>query len=418
MFTVQRRPVACLIILCGLAPLFAGGCASGPPAISPAARESITMRFPDPDPRYLPPKRVDDSSWGWFSSKAVAESYDKMTGHNPNHDDSRQYFAAADALFVEKKYDDAAPLFAKAAVKWPDSPIEEDAFFYEAECQFFSDRYSTANDNYSELLKKYPTSRYLDRALARQFAIADYWEKCERANSHWVITPNFIDKTRPWFDTAGNARATLDHIRLKDPTGPLADSAIMATGNAHFLDGHWEEADYYYTLLRKDYPKSKFQVQAHLLDLQCKLKKYQGAEYDGTPLKEADQLVDQMLRQFPNELQGERERLLAAKTDIRGQLAYKELRTAEFYAKNDHNGSAKIYYASVVKEYPNSNAAQLAQERINSLKDKPDEPPDRLAFVKNVFGGKTEATPVMPLPPATGTTNIATTPNANGTTQR
>ena len=417
MFTVQRRHLACFWILCGLAPLYASGCASGPPPASTTAMQSISMRYPDPDPRYLPPKKQDDSSWGWFSSKAVAESYNKMLDRNPNHDVARQYFAAADTLFVQTKYDDAAPLFAKAAVKWPDSPLEEDAFFYEAECQFFTDRYSHANDSYSELLKKYPSSRYLDRAIARQFAIADYWEKSERANPHWVVTPNFTDKTRPWFDTEGNALALWDHVRLKDPTGPLADSAIMATGNAHFLNGHWEEADYYYTLLRKDYPKSKFQVQAHLLDLQCKLKKYQGPEYDGTPLKEADQLVDQMLRQFPNELQGERERLLAAKTDVRGQLAYRDLLRAEFYAKNDYYGAARVYYASIVKDYPNSNAAQLAQERINSYKDQPDHPPDRLAFVKNVFGGKSDA-PIMPLPPATADTNIATTPSTTGTTQR
>ena len=244
----------------------------------PDANEPIMARYPDPEARYAPPKKSDDSGWGIFSTAAVTDSYKKMTGQFPNHDEARKLYTDAEALFRQRNYADAAKLYGKAAVKWPDSPLEEDALFYAAECQFFSDRYSAANDNYGELLKKYPNSRHLDRAISRQFAIALYWEKSHRANPHWVVTPNFTDKTRPWFDTEGNAVATWNNVRLKDPTGPLADDAVMATANAYFIDGQWDEADHHYTILRKDYPKSAFQVQAHLLGLQCTLKKYQGPE--------------------------------------------------------------------------------------------------------------------------------------------
>ncbi|HZZ73494.1 MAG TPA: outer membrane protein assembly factor BamD [Pirellulales bacterium] len=433
MFTVSRA-LQCGWLLCsGLLVLSGPGCASKyvatPPAIAAAAPGgAIGERFPDPDPRYLPPPSTDGGSgWGIFSTEAISNSYKSAMGRLPNHVEARQLYADGEILFKQQKYDDAAKLYAKAAIKWPDSPLEEDAFFFQSECQFFADRYSKANDNYSLLLKKYPSSRYLDQAIARQFAIAEYWEKTERKNPHWIVTPNFLDKTRPWFDTEGNALATWDHVRLKDPTGPLADSAIMATANAHFLDGHWEEADYYYTLIRKDYPKSRFQVQAHLLDLQAKLKKYQGPEYDSAPLKEADELITQMLRQFPNELQGERDRLLAAKTDVRGQLARRDWQRAEYYAKGEYYGAAKVYYASLVKEFPNSNYANLAQERINAYHGKPDVPLSNYEYVKDILTGQNPANVAKAAPATTPTKtapiDVATGQNAagqttEGTTQR
>ena len=76
---------------------------------------------------------------------------------------------------------------------------------------------------------------------------------------------------------------------------PWPTTRSWPTANAFFVRGRWSDADYYYTLLRNDYPKSEFQVQAHLLGLAMKLKLYQGPDYDGKALLEADELIDQML---------------------------------------------------------------------------------------------------------------------------
>ena len=69
----------------------------------------------------------------------------------------------------------------------------------------------------------------------------------------------------------------------------------MATGNTYFVKNRYLDADYYYDLLRRDYPRSEHLINAYKLGLQCKLRKYQGAAYDGTPLVEAEELINQML---------------------------------------------------------------------------------------------------------------------------
>ena len=54
-------------------------------------------------------------------------------------------------------------------------PIEEDALFMKAECQFDQKKYATAQDSYDALLTRYPSTRHLDSVSRRYFQIARYW---------------------------------------------------------------------------------------------------------------------------------------------------------------------------------------------------------------------------------------------------
>ena len=240
----------------------------------------------------------EPAGWDRFSAENLKKSFKKAIGKGPNESIARERYSAGEELFAGKDYAAAAEAFADAADRWPDSSLEEEAMFMHAESLFFADRYSKACDIYGELMKKYVNTRHLDTCVRRQFSIADYWVKCDQADPSWPITPNVLDRTRPWFDTPGNAIKALDDVRINDPRGSLADDAIMAAANAFFVRERWSDADYYYTLLRNDYSKSEFQVSAHLLGLQCKLKMYQGPDYDGKALIEAEELIDQMLVQY------------------------------------------------------------------------------------------------------------------------
>src|SRR5690606_7646769 len=54
-------------------------------------------------------------------------------------------------------------------------PIEEDALFMVAQCQFAQKKYSWAQDSYDRLLEKYPSTRHLDEVTGRLFEIAHTW---------------------------------------------------------------------------------------------------------------------------------------------------------------------------------------------------------------------------------------------------
>ena len=327
-----------------------------------------------------------DAGWDYFKGDNVKKRLKKMVGRGPNEKIARKALAEADALFREGKYKEAIAKYKMAVDRWPDSVIEEDAMWQLAESYFFTDQYPKAEDQYDELVKKYANTKYLDRIAQRQFVIAQYWIAVDQKLHLPVIVPNLADRSRPLFDTRGRALKAYDHVRLNDPRGPLADDSIMAQANAHFLDRQWLDADYFYGLLRSEYPDSDFLLQAHLLGLQSKLRAYQGPSYEGGILEEAEILADQVLVQFPDQLGREEEdRLMKTRAEIAAQQALRHWQRAEFYAKGKHYSSARIYYALIARDYPKTQLADQAREKYLAIKDRSDVSDDPFPLLTRVL---------------------------------
>jgi len=327
-----------------------------------------------------------DAGWDYFKGENIKRRWKKMVGRGPNEPIARKALAAADALYREGKYREAIPKYKQAIDRWPDSAIEEDAMWQLAECWFFTDQYPKAEDQYDELVKKYANTRYLDRIAQRQFVIAQYWIALDEKHHYVTIAPNIFDRSRPLFDTRGRALKAYDHVRINDPRGPLADDSVMAQANAHFLDRQWLDADYFYGLLRSEYPDSDFLLQAHLLGLQAKLRAYQGPAYEGGILGEAEILADQLLVQFPDQLTpDDAGRVEKTRAEIAAQQALRHWNRAEFYAKGKHYTSARIYYALIARDYPKTMLAQQAREKFEVIKDRPDVSDDPFPLLSRVL---------------------------------
>lgn len=327
-----------------------------------------------------------DAGWDYFKGDNIKKRWKKVVGRGPNEPVARKLLSAGDALFREKEYAQAANKYKAAADRWPDSTIEEDALWQLAECLFFTDKYPKAEDCYDELVKKYANTRYLDRIAQRQFVMAQYWIALDQKNGYWTIVPNLIDRSRPLFDTRGRAIKTFDHVRINDPRGSLADDSIMAQANAHFVERQWIDADYFYGLLRSEYPDSDFLLQAHLLGLQAKLRAYQGPGYEGGVLDEAEILADQTFVQFPDQLDSEeQERIVKARAEIAAQQALRHWNRAEFYAKGKHYSSARIYYALIARDRPQTLLAQKAREKLEVLQGREDVSDDPLPMLTRVL---------------------------------
>jgi len=309
-------------------------------------------------------------------------------GRGPDEMIARGLYAEADALYRQRNYHDAAKKYEAAANRLPDSSLEEAASFMSGEAHYFANEYSKSDDQYIALLKKFPNTRFITTIVTREFAIGIYWLQYDRANPHWMLTPNLNDDSRPMFDTFGYALRCFDNVRISDPRGKLADEAVWIVANAHFIKGHWDDADYYYKLIRNDYPKSPHQKDAHLLGIQVKLRRYQGPTYDGKPLKEAEQLIDQTIAQFGGELGDERERLLTAKGEVHAQQALRSWTLAQFYDKGKYYRAARIYYADVVEQYPQTQLAQASRQRLDAIRTEPDFPPDHFSYLAILFDGK------------------------------
>lgn len=379
----------------------------GRPIQSPVAPERIDLSDEPPQAGILP----------GLDPKVAYSKVKSAVGLGPNDQIAHEAFEHGEKLFGEERYGAAAEEYAKAADRSTNGSLKQDAMFMLAESYFFEDRYIKARDAYNALVAKYPSTHYMDTLIDREWKIARYWEQYEEHSPDWFMTPNFIDRSRPRLDTIGHAIKTYDNIRLNDPTGPRADDAIMATANIYFRQGKFDDADYHYTLLRHEYPRSEFQFEAHLLGLQAKMRKYQGADYDGTPLEEAKDLVKQLRVQFAGQLSPEeKERLRVVSAQLNQEIASRDFRMAKYYDGTKHYGSAKVYYAEVVKKYPNTDMAQEARDRIAQISGEPDDPPKRLAWFVDLFPESRERAAMAQIPELQrGGTRLAEAPKTGAT---
>ena len=383
--------IACCVACC--CPLWCGCTLFGSHSAPPAAIPAGTVYYEPPVPlTRVPagetPSEPPPTGWAKLEPVNIWASWKAAWGQGPKEAIARDLYAQGDALYRAKDYLDAAKKYGAAAKRWPDTTLEENALFMSGEAYFFANRYSDADDQYGLVLKKYSNSRYTNIIVARQFAIGVYWVQCDHVHPHFSLTPNFTDKTRPTFDTFGYAVKEFDFVRINDPRNKLADEATMDVANAYFLRGDYDDADYYYKLVRTEYPKSIHQKDAHLLGIQAKLRRYQGTGYDDRPLKEAEDLTDQTLAQFGRELGDERERLVTTKGEIHAQMAVRNWSVAQFYEKGAHYAAARVYYNEIVKEYPQTELAQQSRDRLVAIKTLPDNPVDHFEFLAVIFDGK------------------------------
>ncbi|MFO1021016.1 MAG: outer membrane protein assembly factor BamD [Planctomycetales bacterium] len=295
-------------------------------------------------------------------------------------------------LYEDEKYYEAEKKFKAIAKKHKDYFVEEDAMFYEAECQYKQKRYAYAQDSYAGLIKKYPSTRHMDVSTGRLFNIAGYWlgnndlakaDKITQVAAEDVgkkdrpaednpykfsLTPNLFDRTRPTFDTNGRALQALKSVWLNDPMGPLADDALMMTAGYHVLVGNYREADHHLKILREEYPKSEYAKQAYLLGPHVKLMTYQGALYDTKPLDEARTILQTSMNLYPDEKN--QEKMIAEMENIRQMTAQEGAKMAEYWRRKGKHNAAAIYSELVLKNYPDTESANEAKQILSKIDKK------------------------------------------------
>jgi len=273
----------------------------------------------------------------------------------------------------------------------PRAGFREESLFLLAESRFHQKKYSAAQENYTELMMDFPSTRHIDRASQRLFEIGRYWldtQNFEAAAqirpagatapasttsqgtpSGWFaglpLVPNISDSTRPFFDTKGQALLALKTIWLNDPTGHLADDALMLAAATHLEQGDSREADRILTNLRKLYPNSPYLEPAFLLGSHVRLMGYQGSHYDQTPLDEAAQLKTSTLGLFPDIK--EKERLQAELADIERARAEREWQRVEFYRKKNLPKAMAVHLNRILARFAGTAHAQRAQQQLIKL---------------------------------------------------
>lgn len=312
-----------------------------------------------------------------------------------------QKFSAAGRKQVElarKQFDDgnypaALVSYRKIAKKYAESSIGEEAWFRIGESHFAMKEYPKAQDAYDKLFESYPSTKHVAKTSQRMFAIAQTWlevadpethsqiktvsetreiddgEPAANANkgltARYGLLPNFVDETRPLFDTKGRALNALKAIWLNDPTGPLADDALMLTASYYLRRGDNIEADRYFEILRDEYPDSPHLEKAFVLGGHVKQMSYQGPYYDGTALIAAENLKERSLSLFPGS--EDRQQIRTDLNRIHLQKAQRKWKEVELWQQKGNPVSVAIACRGVIEEFPETRYADQARRELKRI---------------------------------------------------
>ncbi len=290
-------------------------------------------------------------------------------------------------------YETAAKMFKAAAKKYKESSVGEQAQFGLAEAWYAQGKLAKAQDAYDQLFVDYPSTRYVEPASRRLFAIAREWleisdpvakseirqvsgEKVldedpvkpappKDPTLRYRILPNFHDGSRPVFDTQGRALQALKAIWLNDPTGPLADDALMLTATYYQRNQNYVEADRYFKILREEYPNSPHFEKSYLLGSHVKLMSYQGPYYEGRELDAAAKLKEQSLHLFPvSEQRGVVRDDLNRIYLLQAQRAWSQI---EYYQKKGRPRAIAIACMQLISDYPDTRYAADARGILRTI---------------------------------------------------
>lgn len=304
----------------------------------------------------------------------------------------RRQVERARKQFDDRDYRNALASYKKIANKYAESSIGEEAWFRIGECNFAMKEYPKAQDAYDKLFESYPSTKHVANASQRMFAIAQTWLEVSAPETHsqiktvsdskviegqpvanasdgltarYGLLPNFFDGTRPLFDTKGRALNALKTIWLNDPTGPLADDALMLTASYHLRQGDNIEADRYFAILRDEYPDSPHLEKAFVLGAHVKQMSYQGPYYDGTALVAAENLKERSLSLFPGS--EDRQQIRTDLNRIHLLSAQRKWKEVELWQKKGNPVSVAIACRGVIEEYPETRYADRARQALRGI---------------------------------------------------
>ena len=345
----------------------------------------------------------------WYDRFRPSQTAKPLVLNEAEQNRQREIYDEAERLYQDEHYAEAAKLlkpltkkkqsFFQKARFWSVEPdykedhnrVREDSMFLLAEAYYKEERLNDAKGYYEVLLKEYPSTRHLNAATRRLFGIGRIWlgmpefatssdvvtvnledprstkiPKKQKPPHSMILVPNLIDKTRPAFDTPGEALNALKSIWMYDPRGPLADDAIMLTASHYLRVGNYQEADRFFSMLREEYPNSPHLQTSFVLGSHVKLMSYQGAGYDEKQLEDARQLKASTLRLFPN--LPEKERLKAELDRIEEARAQRLWELVQLYGRKNLPKAQIIYAEELLETYPKSSYAPKARDVLAKLR--------------------------------------------------
>lgn len=291
--------------------------------------------------------------WVWTPKSKTAVNPKFAAKDTPN-----EQFEWAMRFFKEGEFKRAADEFIRLTEQYKDSDVAPEAQYYAGRAYEELGKYYFAYENYQTTIDKYPYTKRLEEILEREYNIANIFQAKDAPKLMDLELSVSLDR----------AITIYKKIIENSAFGEYADKSLYDMAECYRRSRRYNEAIDAYDRLITDYPNSSLLAEA----------KYQlaSATYEASLDPDYDQeSTDKALDKFEKISRTTPVPAIAAEADkaidvLRTKKAGSLLNIASFYERQKKYQSAVIYYADIVYNFPETDAAGIAKERISNLEKK------------------------------------------------
>ena len=167
------------------------------------------------------------------------------------------------------------------------------------------------------------------------------------------------------FGAEDEAVEMLYRIQQRSPGSPLAEKALLRTGDFYYKTSEFDLAGDVYAAFVKSYPRSPEVPRVRLRQAFSYYAQFRGLKFDATPIIDAREQLASILAQYPK--LAEEENLAPVIERIDETFARKIFQTGEFYLRT-HEPKAAVYtWRYLIQTYPKSSDAELARKAMAKM---------------------------------------------------
>jgi outer membrane assembly lipoprotein YfiO len=247
----------------------------------------------------------------------------------------------------------------KASIAWvlanKDHPQRDRGLYLIARSLIGRGDYIKAFYYLDELMDTYPESPWFARAIQLQFDIAD------------VLLDGYKRRFlgMPIVGGEEDGVEMLFRIQNRSPGSPVAEQALLRTGDFYFANRDYDFAEDAYAHYLNQYPRSPSIPQVRLRRALSSLAQFRGVEFDPTPLIDAREQLRAVMVMHPELV--EQESIPQMLQRIDRSLAAKLVATGDFYRRTRQPAAAVYTYRYLVNTYPGTPEATAARTQLAGM---------------------------------------------------
>ena len=270
-------------------------------------------------------------------------------------DTPEEQFTWAMEFYNINNWDRAIEEFEKLPSNFPNSKLAAEGVYYVGIAWQQKGDLAKAADAFQRLIDRYPYSDRIKDAVKREFDIANEFASGGKVKVLGVPALPGQEKSIELYK----------HIVKNAPFGTYGAQAQFSIGEVYKAQGEYAEAQKAFQAVMDDYPSSDLVSKARYQVAACSMEASKKAQYD-------EKTAERAIEQF----QGVKQNYPASEQSIQADEAIKVLRaknamtnfeTGAFYEKQKKFSSAKVYYDEVIKQYPETPAAEAARQKTKQI---------------------------------------------------